>query len=771
MKNKKIASIAIGTIIIFWILFCLPYFTKGLIPFPSKYLATFFPPWNTSYGMPVKNNAMPDVITQIFPWKKITIDTWKRGQIPLWNPYSFAGTVHAGNYQSAVFSVVNILYFIRSFIDAWSISVLLQPLLAGIGMYLFVRSLGKSQEGSVVSAVAFMFCGFITTWMAYGTLGYAALVLPYAFLAINEYMRKRRIWALFLLFGSIAWSFTSGHFQISLYVFFSAALFILYTAISLKRWKECLETLAVLCLGVLFVSPQILLTYHAYQASTRGTSFIQPEVIPWRYLVTVFAPDFYGNPVTRNDWFGHYAEWASFVGVIPLFLAIFAGVRSPKGYIKFFSALGVVAVLFAYKTPLNTILFASKLPVVSTSAASRIMILFSFALAVLAGFGLDILQEEWEKNRLKRYITFSLGCAAFVAMIWGILLFLRPFSADQNLIAQRNFLLPSVFLIGGICVGMVGFIKHLKWRKIICIVLIAFAMVDMYRYVSKWMPFDPREYVYPQMKVLTFLTQRIGIDRTFGSFGGEVGMTSGLPLIEGYDAMYQSRFGEFINAASNGIVAPSGRSVVTFDQYGRYKDAVLQLLGVRYIVHRISDGKNVWAFPVWEYPQDVMRQIYRDEHYEVYEHTTSYPRVFLASSYEIISDEQKIIDRLFAPDFDRRNSLLLEEKPTIEPSIGQGEAQVLSYTANKILIETNSEVPKLLFLSDAYDDGWQAHVDGRETPVYRADYDFRAIAVPAGVHTIEYRYHPTAFRIGILLTGVSVLVFGVLILWIQRKKN
>src|SRR5690242_14068273 len=83
-----------------WGIFSFPYFVRGDIPFPSKYLVTTFAPWSTTYAMPVKSGSMPDVITQIYPWKHISVESLKRGALPLWNPYSFAGTVHAGNYQT-----------------------------------------------------------------------------------------------------------------------------------------------------------------------------------------------------------------------------------------------------------------------------------------------------------------------------------------------------------------------------------------------------------------------------------------------------------------------------------------------------------------------------------------------------------------------------------------------------------------------------------------------------------------------------------------------
>jgi len=277
--------------------------------------------------------------------------------------------------------------------------------------------------------------------------------------------------------------------------------------------------------------------------------------------------------------------------------------------------------------------------------------------------------------------------------------------------------------------------------------------------------------VYPTMKVITYLEKEIGVYRVFGNIGGEVGMMYKLPLIEGYDAMYQGRYAEFLNAASSGIVASGDRSVVMFDKYGRYKDKALQLLGVRYILQRVSDGRNVWAFPVWQYENGEMKQLYKDEQYEVYEYTKSFPRAFLASSYEVETENQGIVDRLFAHDFDLRNSLILETKPEIEPASGSGEVQITLYTPNKVTLTTTSESPKLLFLSDVYDAGWEATIDGKKTVVYRADYDFRAVALPKGEHIVEYRYHPIGFRVGVIVSLVSSGIIVFIALWTKKRKS
>ena len=66
-----------------------------------------------------------------------------------------------------------------------------------------------------------------------------------------------------------------------------------------------------------------------------------------------------------------------------------------------------------------------------------------------------------------------------------------------------------------------------------------------------------------------------------------------------------------------------------------------------------------------------------------------------------------------------------------------------------------------MFLSDNYDSGWNAYVDGIRTKVYRTDYSFRSIVVPSGEHTIVFVYQPFYVKIG---AYVSIISFVILII-------
>ncbi len=705
---------------------------------------------------------MPDVITQIFPWKKLTIDTWKSGEVPLWNPYLFSGTPHAGNYQSAVFSPINILFFVFPFIDAWSLHVLLQPLCAGFCMFLFLRAIKVSTISSLLGTVSFMFFGFMTVWMAYGTLGWAIVVFPLALFGVVLYEESSR-WRYGVLIAlSIAFSFLSGHYQISMYVVGALMLFILgYT-------KKKGALFLFVFLGMLLSSVQVLTTLHAYLQSNRGESFTTGS-IPWSYILTLFAPDVYGNPVTRNDWFGQYAEWASYIGVIPLFLAIYGAIFSKKKGKIVFLVMAIMSLLVSFASPLNALLYAMKISIISTSVATRMIVLFSFSLIVLSSFGFDQLKEDWQKKGSLRIQSFSLFIVFFLGIAWVYILFFFHIQEQYMQIVKRNMTLPtvlSIVFVGCLILGR----KFRRIRKAIIIVFLLCVSFDLLRFSLKWMPFDPRDYVYPSIPLISYLQKEIGNDRAFGTFGNELAMHAHIPFIEGYDAMYQKRYGEFISAASKGTIEPLERSVVRIDKHGVYTKTWFDILGVNWVLYRKSDGRHIWTFPHWEYPDYV--SVYEDEHYEILKDVTPSPRFALFHDYVILSDKNKILS--FLANRVERGLVVLEEDPSIEPKKGEvGNVEVISYRPNSVRIKATTDTPRILFLSEVFDPGWKVKVNEKESKVLRANHAFRAVAIPEGISIVDLYYQPRLFMIGVWISGFTcvVLLFESLRRYFYDRRN
>lgn len=733
-----------------WFVFSAPYFFQHQVPYPSKYQVNFFHPWSDykEFNGPYKNGAMPDVIDEIMPWKHFTIETYKKGQIPFWNPNSFAGTPHLANIQSAVLSPFNLLFFVLPFVDAWSIMILLQPLLAAIFTYLLLRELKVSRLGSVVSAVTYMFSGFIVVWMAYGTLAMAILFLPLALFAIEKAYNKLSFLPLLLLTMSIPLSFFSGHFQISLYFLVYCFAYFLFKFFVTKNKKTSLLLAVCLLAGLLISLLQIIPALGLYAQAARSNIYSNNGAIPFQYLVTLFAPDFYGNPVTRNDWFGYYAEWSSFIGIIPFLLALFsistlftkAKKEKKNSAIIFFIAAAVITLILSLDTPLQQMLVQLKLPILSTSIPSRIITLCSFSLAVLAGFGIDALRKYIEDHSLKR-ILVVLGVTGFIILASATALFIMP--PDKMKIAIRNIVLPVLIFI--IAAAIIIFPAWSKNKKIIGAVLLSLLLLisfDSYRFAAKWMPFDPREDVFPEMPVITAMKKNVGTGRVFGNMGAFVDTYYELPAVDGYDPLYIARYGEFINAAINGKYAGVGKSLVSLEKQGKYVNRVLDLLGVSIIFHPRPDTFQSWAFPVWADGKRY-KEIYQDEKFQLYRNTAALPRAKVFYDYEVIADGKQLLERFYQEEFDFRKTLLLETDPGFQKckiACGEGKANITYYSPNKVLIFVETQRPALLFLSDTFYPQWKVKVNGSEKEIYRTDYAFRSVFVPAGKSTVEFYY-------------------------------
>lgn len=722
-------------IISLWFAFSYPYFLQNKVPYSSTYQVNHFFPWSAypKYHGPVKNGAMPDITDQIYPWRYFTIETWKKGQVPFWNPYSFSGNPHLANYQSAVFSPMNILFFIFPFVDAWSLLILLQPFLAALFTYFFLRELKLSKLGSLVGSSAFMFCGFMVVWMAYGTLSYAILFLPLSLYAIERWFNKKDKLSLFLLFLSIPFSFFSGHFQTSIYFLAFAFSYLIFKFITVK--KDYRPIALVFLLGLLTSMIQIIPSVQFYLESTRSGIFLHQGGIPFYYLINLFSPDFFGNPVTRNDWFGFYAEWASFVGIIPLVLAWIAYSKKNKSEM-FFAIMGLAVLILAIDSPIQKFITELKVPVISTSNPTRIIVLLSFSLSILAAFGMDKI-KNLSLISIKNKI---IPVVALFVLVWILVLFLDLIPKDKEIIAQRNLILPTVILGFFSVVIYISKVRKLNILLYAVLLLVAF---DSLRFAQKWVPFDPKELVFPNTPVISGIRENIGFGRIFGNFGANLDTYYGFPSVEGYDPLYIERYGEFIRSAGLGEFINAERSVVKLSRRGEFTDRVLDLLGVSLIFHPIADTNQSWAYPVWDNPNRFV-SIFNDGNFEIYRNHTALERARLFYNFEIIKNKKEIIERFYSNDFDFRNVLILEESPGINSIKNRpdGRVEIISYEPNLVTIEAKTASPSLLFLSDNYYPGWKAYVNGRETKILRANYSFRAIVIPSGESLVEFTYKP-----------------------------
>lgn len=98
-----------------------------------------------------------------------------------------------------------------------------------------------------------------------------------------------------------------------------------------------------------------------------------------------------------------------------------------------------------------------------------------------------------------------------------------------------------------------------------------------------------------------------------------------------------------------------------------------------------------------------------------------------------------------------------------------------SYLPNHLTYSSKSESEQLAVFSEIYyDKGWKAFIDGNPAPYFRADYLLRAMRVPAGIHTIEFKFHPKSYYTGekISLAGSLLLILMLIgVLAFETKKR
>lgn len=137
---------------------------------------------------------------------------------------------------------------------------------------------------------------------------------------------------------------------------------------------------------------------------------------------------------------------------------------------------------------------------------------------------------------------------------------------------------------------------------------------------------------------------------------------------------------------------------------------------------------------------------------------------------------QEEIDRLGEIDT-RRAAIVNTQFPLKESSFGQGNIALEEYRPNYQKYTVQADAPALAVFSEIYyDKGWTAFIDGQQAPYLRADYVLRAMEIPAGTHTIEWRFKAPAWRVteGItLLSSITILlgIVGLLIYLFRHERR
>jgi len=122
---------------------------------------------------------------------------------------------------------------------------------------------------------------------------------------------------------------------------------------------------------------------------------------------------------------------------------------------------------------------------------------------------------------------------------------------------------------------------------------------------------------------------------------------------------------------------------------------------------------------------------------------------------DFVPTETAVYDKRFASQLEGR---IISKDSTATISL-------TDYKPNHLTYKSQTGSDQLAVFSEIYyDKGWNAYIDGKSAPYFRANYVLRAMIVPAGSHTIEFKFEPKVYATGEKIAYASSILLVLLAL-------
>jgi hypothetical protein len=203
------------------------------------------------------------------------------------------------------------------------------------------------------------------------------------------------------------------------------------------------------------------------------------------------------------------------------------------------------------------------------------------------------------------------------------------------------------------------------------------------------------------------------------------------------------------------------------------RSPLLDLLAVRYIVQDADlppARDDVVALAA------EARVVFSTPEVIVYERNPDLPHAWIVHDVRAVA-RGEALPLLTSGMVDPYQTALVEGTPP-ETAIPDGSAiesaRVTAYDPDRVTITTRAAAPGLLVVSEVYESGWRAYVDGDEVEILPTHHALRGVPLPAGEHTVELHYDPLSLRLGLWISGVAAAAMTISFVaagwsWLSRR--
>jgi hypothetical protein len=749
-----------------------------------------------------------DMVSHEYPTHAFALSWLKRGVLPLWNPYLLGGLP----FQTEVY---NYLYPARwtglLFSPGFDIKVntLVHLVVAATGGVFFVRGRTEHLLASFFGGVCFALSAFMVMHLFAGhrVMVDTAAYLPWVAGALERSVRgDRRL----LLVGVVLTGLMmlAGHYHI-VYVGMGGLLgfTVFETLFGERPTNTAAEQSAssgaivrlrnslfpVLIWGVFFAggfavaAVQLVPMFGTVELSQRsegGLAFASSYSSAIANLLCFIFPNLFGN-IVDAPFVGSWSFWESlgYLGLVPLVFIVVAVVALPwRRYAPaLLVALGALALSMGTHTPLFR-LYLSLVPAAELfRSPGRFTLLATLFGSLVAAQALDAWLREKIPVHRKKMVFFFLGaCPLFALLVLlvvnttdleGFRAWMQEAAGGDKLghlsegsIAAlfelgRSDALKALLLIGAASAGCAWGLRNRKHLRYLGVALVLMAFFDLHDFGRRFLA-TGSENRFRYSDDFVELLKRDAAPGVRAIAPAETRWTNFGAIVEigtpgGYTGFIDSRWARYINRSQ-------GRPLGKFFAFERVRrgSRLIRHLGIRYLLttQPLRNGRNRYISGYdWFTPYDRIGRIY------VYRDEDPVPRVALVHAVEIMAGEEDIYRKMEAPDFDIRKAVLLEAEPPdgFKPperlaSNAAEKARITLYTPNAVRIAVRAASRAVLVMSDNFQPGWSARVDGKPVTLLHANRVMRAIPIPAGEHTVTMSFMPTPF-----VTGAFISVFSI----------
>lgn len=673
--------------------------------------------------------ASSDVYQYFLPNGSFLHEELRSGNLPLWNPFQFAGQPFLGLHVPAVLYPLNLMAF-TIFDAAQGLEALFvaHMVIVGFFTWLFARRVGLGDLAAVAAATTYALSSPVVLGLYQPAIMSGNAWLPAILWAIHGLTSERRLRWAWALGTFLALAFLSGHAQGFVYQVQFAACYGVFAWLTLcppEHRRRCVGVAAAAGgLAFALAAPQLLPALELAKESVRGVGGISFEETIFVNHIPLFAGPYMllegllGAPGSYLR--GAWPEFSVPAVTIPLVAAGLLSRRHRGHWLMFSLSILVVAMLvMGPRTPLYRIYY--ELPFGDLfRQPTRMNFLYTFLASVLLGIGMDSVRE-----RLR-----SAGVAPSRILVAGTLL-VAVAAGDAYARANLPWIHPAASNSDdGPAAELVEALRTLGQTGRV--------------FLEPGVRGDGKE----------FLNEKLGT-------------MVRLPIVPDYEPNPPGRYARYFEVPSS----PPWHGGLRLSRglHGSPEVAAIPLLDLMSVRHYAIPVSSRRVITLLETLSSTRGRVVEDM--ILFERSQALPRTYLVHRLMLVPDEESALQLLR-----KRMQRLRTEAIVIEPSsktgarrdLGRGRsseaefANLVAYGVEEATIDARCESVCMLVFTDLDYPGWKAYAAESEIPIRRVNVLFRGVELPAGDHRVVFRYEPRSFHIGLAIAAAGIAAAGVL---------